>query len=163
MSPPSLDRVGDILVNLCLLSVSAFVRGFPSSFYRAGGGRLSLHETLSRKQASNAPICTRNDLMAIDTFGPLVKNKALHIVTDNISTMANINHKGGQSLLLTLFTKAIDTTSISYQPVSVFPVFCSQKTVTLIVNAYPADDYYCHFQPVLLVDRITNIGNKMCV
>ena len=102
-------------------------------------------------------------LMAIDTFGPLVKNKALHIVTVNISTMANINHKGGQSLLLTLFTKAIDTTSISYQPVSVSPVFCSQKTVTLIVNAYPADDYYCHFQPVLLVDQITNIGSKMCV
>ena len=59
--------------------------------------------------------------------------------------MANINHMGGQSPLLTLVTKAIDTTSISYQPLSVSPVFCLQKTVTLIVNVCPADDYYCHF------------------
>ena len=55
-------------------------------------------------------------LMEIHTFGPLVKNKALQIVTDNISAMADINHMGGQSHSLTIITKAIDTTSISYQP-----------------------------------------------
>ena len=38
---PSVDRVGDILVYLCLLRVSA-----SSGFYRAGGGRHSKHETL---------------------------------------------------------------------------------------------------------------------
>ena len=59
-------------------------------------------------------------LMAIHTFGPLVQNKALQIVTDNFCAMANINHMGGQSTLLTLITKAIDTTSISYQFLSVF-------------------------------------------
>ena len=58
-------------------------------------------------------------LMEIHTFGPLVKNKALQIVTDNISAMANINHMGGQSHLLKIITKAIGTTSISYQPLTV--------------------------------------------
>ena len=43
------------------------------------------------------------------------KNKALQIVTDNISAMANMNHMGGQSHLLTLITKVIDTASINYQ------------------------------------------------
>ena len=33
---------------------------------------------------------------------------------ENISAIANINHMGGQSHLLTLVTKSIDTTSISY-------------------------------------------------
>ena len=40
--------VGDILVYLCLLSLSASVRGFLSSFYHAGGGRPSKHETLTQ-------------------------------------------------------------------------------------------------------------------
>ena len=31
------------------------------------------------------------------------------------------------------------------------------------VNPYPADHDYCRFQPVLLVDQITDIGNEMCV
>ena len=53
-------------------------------------------------------------LMAIHAFEPLVKNKASQIVTDNISAMANRNHMGGQSLLLSLITKTIDTTSIIY-------------------------------------------------
>ena len=42
------------------------------------------------------------------------KYKALQIMMENISSMANINHMGGQSHLLTLVTKSIDTTSISY-------------------------------------------------
>ena len=46
------------------------------------------------------------------------KNKALQIMMENISAMANINHMGGQSHLLPLITKSIDTTFISYQPFS---------------------------------------------
>ena len=46
-----------------------------------------------------------------------MKIKALQIVIDNISTMANINPMRGLSHLLTLITNAIDTTSISYRPV----------------------------------------------
>ena len=41
-------------------------------------------------------------LKAIHALGRLVNNKALQIVTDNISAMANINHMGGQSPKLTL-------------------------------------------------------------
>ena len=32
-----------------------------------------------------------------------------------------------------------------------------------IVNPYPADDDYCRLQFVLVVDQITDFGNKMCV
>ena len=45
---------------------------------------------LSGKQASNAPKLIQND----GYFDR--KNKALQIVTDNISAMANINHMGRQ-------------------------------------------------------------------
>ena len=46
--------------------------------------------------------------------------KALQIMIENISAMANINHMGGQSHYHVYYhyviTKSIDTTSISYQP-----------------------------------------------
>ena len=44
-------------------------------------------------------------LMTIHTFGPLVKNKALQIVTDNISAMANINHMGSQEPFINIIYK----------------------------------------------------------
>ena len=79
-------------------------------------------------------------LMAIHAFGPLLKNKATQIVTDNTSAMANIFHMGGQSHLLALIKKAIDTTSISYHQ----PLYCGgggrhlqflfTETTTLLVK-----------------------------
>ena len=46
-------------------------------------------------------------LMTIHTFGPLVKNKALQIVTDNISAMANIyNHMGSQEPFINIIYKS---------------------------------------------------------
>ena len=41
---------------------------------------------------------------------------------ENISAIANINHMGGQSDLLTLLTKSIDTTSNNYQPLCWWPL-----------------------------------------
>ena len=77
--------------------------------------------------------------MEIHAFGPLVKNKALQIVRDNISAMANINHMGGQRHLSTLITKALDITSWLWYSVysaggETTPVFfVYKKTVILLV------------------------------
>ena len=46
----------------------------------------------------------------------MCQKKVLQIMIENISAIAIINHMGGQSHLLTIITKSIDTTSISYQP-----------------------------------------------
>ena len=50
---------------------------------------------------------------------------------NNISAVANIIHMGGRSRFLTIITKSIDTTSISYQPLCRGRVdissFCLQK------------------------------------
>lgn len=46
-------------------------------------------------------------LMAIHSFAHILRNKTIHVVTDSITAMANINHMGGQSPLLTEITKAI--------------------------------------------------------
>ena len=46
-------------------------------------------------------------LMAIHTFGPRLRGKAVRVVTDNISTMAYINKMGGTSSQLTAIAKDI--------------------------------------------------------
>ena len=57
------------------------------------------------------------------------KQSPRQIMMENITAMANINHMGGQSHLLTLITKSIDTTFVSYQPLC-----CGGRDTPVFVN-----------------------------